>query len=149
MQLNGTYHFDASRDRVWGALNDPAVLQRATPGCESLRPIGEDAWEADLKIGLAGIKGSYKGQIRLSDKTPPERYTLEISAKGPTGIVEAKVNLTLTEVSTGTDLVYEGEARVSGPVAGIGQRLLGGAAKLILGQFWSGIEKHLNEASAS
>lgn len=145
MQLNGTYQFTASRERVWSALNDPAVLQQATPGCESLTQVGEDAWEADLKIGLAGIKGSYKGQIRLSDKTPPERYTLEIGAKGPTGIVEAKVHLALSEAQEGTALAYTGEARVSGPVAGIGQRLLGGAAKLILGQFWSGIEKHLKE----
>lgn len=145
MQLNGTYQFTANRERVWSALNDPAVLQRATPGCESLTQVGEDAWEADLKIGLAGIKGSYKGQIRLSDKTAPERYTLEIGAKGPTGIVEAKVHLVLSEAQEETALTYTGEARVSGPVAGIGQRLLGGAAKLILGQFWSGIEKHLKE----
>lgn len=149
MQLNGNYHFTYHRERVWSALNDPEVLRKATPGCESLTSIGEDAWEADLKIGLAGIKGSYKGKICLSDKTPPERYTLEISAKGPTGIVEAKVHLTLTEATAGTDLTYEGEARVSGPVAGIGQRLLGGAAKLILGQFWSGIGKHLQEAGGS
>jgi carbon monoxide dehydrogenase subunit G len=147
MQLTGNYHFEAGRDQVWTALNDPAVLQAATPGCESLRQIGEDAWEADLKIGLAGIKGSYKGQIRLSEKEAPERFTLEIGAKGPTGIVEAKVRLTLTEATTGTALAYEGEARVSGPVAGIGQRLLSGAAKLILGQFWGGIEKHLREVA--
>lgn len=143
MILLGNYHFKADQGIVWAALNDPAVLKAATPGCESLTPIGQDAWDADLKIGLAGIKGSYKGQIRLLDKFPPHRYTLQISAKGPTGIVEAKVRIDLAPGETGTELRYEGEARVSGPVAGIGQRLLGGAAKLILGQFFAGIEKHL------
>jgi carbon monoxide dehydrogenase subunit G len=143
MQLSGSWAFEADRPSVWVALNDPAVLQAATPGCKELIPIGPDEWAATLQLGLAGIKGNYKGQIRLADKVEPERFSLLLAARGAPGIVQARVEISLAETEGGTSLTYLGEAQVGGPVAGIGQRLLGGAAKLLLGQFFAGIAQQL------
>ena len=59
MILEGSHHFDALRDRVWALFTDPAVLARATPGCERLEPVGADEFEATLSVGIAAVKGTY------------------------------------------------------------------------------------------
>jgi carbon monoxide dehydrogenase subunit G len=72
MTLDGTHHFDAPRDRVWAAFNDPAVLARATPGCERLEPVGPDEFDATLSVGIASVKGTYQGKLAILDKKPLE-----------------------------------------------------------------------------
>ena len=36
MKVTGSAILHASRESVWAALNDPAVLARTIPGCEQL-----------------------------------------------------------------------------------------------------------------
>ncbi|MET0295467.1 MAG: SRPBCC domain-containing protein, partial [Phenylobacterium sp.] len=40
MELSGAQIIPAPRERVWAALNDPEVLRRCIPGCESLERVG-------------------------------------------------------------------------------------------------------------
>ena len=64
---------------------DPAVLQKCIEGCEKMEKTGEDSFDAHLKIGVAGIKGSYVGKIRIVEKEPPESFTLQVEGKGGPG----------------------------------------------------------------
>ena len=59
MKLSGSYTFSAPRDDVWQLLNDPQTLQRIIPGCERLEEVGQDTYAADIKLGLAGVRGDY------------------------------------------------------------------------------------------
>ena len=60
--------------RVWAALNDPAVLVRTIPGCERLEPTGPDAYRMIVTAGVASIKGTYAGEVALSDQQPPDSF---------------------------------------------------------------------------
>ena len=71
MKVEGSYTFDAPRDRVWSVLMDPEALKSCVPGLESLTPTGENAYDANLKVGVAAIRGSYKGTIKLTDLAEP------------------------------------------------------------------------------
>jgi uncharacterized protein len=39
MDMSGEYRIAAMRDKVWQALNDPAILKQCIPGCESLEKL--------------------------------------------------------------------------------------------------------------
>jgi carbon monoxide dehydrogenase subunit G len=146
MKLEGTFRFDTGLEQVWNALNDAEVLSRATPGCKEFTAAGEDRYNAVLEMGVAGIKGKYKGQVAITDRQAPTHYRLIIEGKGAPGFVKASMNFDLTAVGTsGTDLSYSGDAQVGGLVAGVGQRILGGVAKMILDQFF----KTINEAAVA
>ena len=97
MTLDGSHHFKAPRDRVWALFNDPGVLARATPGCERLEPIGPDEFEATLSVGVAAVKGTYQGRLAITDKRPPEGYTLHVEGTGRPGFVKGEGRLTLEE----------------------------------------------------
>ena len=53
MKIAGTAVLHAPADRVWAALNDPAVLVRTIPGCSSLEPDGPDRYRMTVIAGVA------------------------------------------------------------------------------------------------
>jgi len=148
MTLDGTHLFDASRDRVWAAFSDPNVLARATPGCERLDPIGPDEFEATLSVGVAAVKGVYQGRLTITDKNPPEGYTLRVEGSGRPGFVKGEGRLTLTEEEGGTRVTIRGEAQVGGLIAAVGQRLLGAASRMLMEQFFSALESEVGKTAS-
>lgn len=145
MTLDGTHHFNAPRDRVWAAFTDPAVLGRATPGCERLEPIGPDEFEATLTVGVAAVKGVYQGRLAITDKKAPEGYTLHVEGSGRPGFVKGEGRLTLSEQDGGTLVTIKAEAQVGGLIAAVGQRLIGMAGRMLIAQFFSALEAELNK----
>ena len=138
MKLQGSYAIAAPPARVFEALNDPAILQRAIPGCEKLEKTGEDEYNAHLKIGLAAIKGSYVGKVRLTDKDPPHKFTLHMEGRGAPGFVKGQTVVELTEEGEGTRLTYTADAQVGGLIAAVGSRLIEAGAKKLSDEFFKG-----------
>lgn len=143
MRVSGTQRVAAPIDVVWDALNDQEILARCTPGCKQLVQVGEDRYEAELELGIAAIKGRYRGSLSITEKEPPQRYRLEIEGEGGTGFVKASLVLRLEPQGDATLLSYEGEAQVGGPIASIGQRVLGGVARMIMGQFFGNLAREV------
>ncbi len=148
MTLDGTHHFSAPRDRVWAAFTDPAVLARATPGCQRLDPVGPDEFEATLSVGVSAVKGVYQGKLALLDKKPPEGYTLRVEGSGRPGFVKGEGRLTLTEEGGGTRVTIRGEAQVGGVIAAVGQRLIGAASRMLMEQFFSALEAEIGTTAS-
>lgn len=144
MNLQGSQTFSMGQQQLWEILQDPEVLREATPGCEWLRPVGDDEYEVELKVGVAAISGRYEGRIAIRDKQPPDAYTLVIDVKGGTGFVKGEARISLAAVDEATTrLTFEGEAQVGGPIAGVGQRMLAGVGKFIVGQFFKNLEREV------
>ena len=55
MKVSGDATLHAPIDKVWAALNDPAVLVRTIPGCERLELTGPDAYRMMVTAGVASI----------------------------------------------------------------------------------------------
>src|SRR3989304_9364337 len=85
MKFEGSYDLPAPREKVWAALLDPAQLVTAMPGCEKLEAIGEGEYRAILKVGVAAVKGTFEGKVRLSNLEPPSRYKMAVEGSGGAG----------------------------------------------------------------
>jgi uncharacterized protein len=143
MKVSGTSILNAPRERMWQSLNDPAFLKLCLPGCESMEAIGPDQYQAILTVGIAAVKGKYTGTVTLSEKEPPQRFTMRVEGKGPGGFLQGTGVLELAEDPQGTQVTYQGDVQVGGPIASVGQRLLEGAAKMMVGQFFTAVNKQL------
>lgn len=143
MKVEGSYTYDAPRDRVWAVLMDPEALKACVPGLESLTPTGENAYEANLKVGVAMIRGSYKGTIKLTDLVEPSSYKMNVEGKGGSGFVRGIADIELVDQGGTTLVNVKGDGNVGGTVAGVGQRMLGGVAKMLMGQFFDCLKKQL------
>jgi carbon monoxide dehydrogenase subunit G len=150
VKINGTATLNAPRDRVWAALNDPAVLVRTIPGCEQLEALGEDRYTMTVTAGVASIKGTYLGDVALTDPEPPTAFTLKASGAGAPGTVNADVRVTLDDSGDGRTLLsYAADAVVGGAVGGVGQRVLAGVAKKTAGEFFRNVDAVLAELPMS
>jgi uncharacterized protein len=56
--------------------------------------------------------------------------------------------LELSEDPQGTKVTYQGDVQVGGPIASVGQRLLEGAAKMMVGQFFTAVNTQLAALSS-
>jgi hypothetical protein len=146
VKVSGTATLNAPRDRVWAALNDPTVLVRTIPGCEQLEAVGSDRYRMTITAGVASIKGTYLGDVALTDPAPPGTFTLRASGAGAPGTVSADVRVTLDDAGDGTTLLrYDADAVVGGAVGGVGQRVLSGVAKKTAGEFFRAVDALLAE----
>ena len=143
MKLEGTYKFKAAQEKVWEVLTHPRHLEKAIPGCEKLEEIEPGKYDATLKIGIAAVKGTYKGKAEIADLQPPEKYRLVIEGSGSPGFVKGEALIELSQQDQYTIVSYQGEGQVGGLIAGVGQRLISGIAKMMLGQFFKQIGKEL------
>ncbi|MBI4608727.1 MAG: carbon monoxide dehydrogenase subunit G [Candidatus Rokubacteria bacterium] len=143
MKIEGSYDIPAPRDRVWQALLDPAQLAKAIPGCEELEAIGEGEYKATMKVGVAAVKGTFQGKVKLSDIQPPTRYRMAVEGSGGPGFVRGEAAMELSEVEGGTRVACSADVQIGGLIAGVGQRMLGGVAKMMLDQFFSRMAEQL------
>ena len=147
MNLDGSAVLHGTPEEVWTVITDPAVLARTIPGCESLERTGEDAYRMDVAVGVGAIRGTYAGEVRLSDQQRPSSYVMHASGAGAPGNVRARVTIELQPTDEGTTLTYSADAVVGGPVAGVGQRMISGVAKRMAGQFFTAIDRELTSGA--
>jgi uncharacterized protein len=149
MKLAATYEFNAPREKVFAALIEPAILQKCIDGCEKMEKTGEDSYNAHLKIGVAGIKGSYVGKIRIDDKKPPESFTLRAEGKGAPGWVKGTARIQISPKGEGSELLCESEGHIGGVIAAVGSRLVDAVAKKMLDEFFHKLGEQLLAANAN
>jgi carbon monoxide dehydrogenase subunit G len=141
MKINGTSVLHATPERVWAAINDPSVLAGVIPGCEALNPLGEGHFGLTVSMGVAAIRGTYAGEVRLYDLVEPRSLTMRAAGAGSPGTVDTTVGVTLTDLGDGTTrLDYDADAVVGGIAGGVGQRVLTSVAKKTAGLFFSAID---------
>ena len=143
MNLDGSAVLHADPEKVWAVITDPAVLARTIPGCDTLEQVGDDEYKMNVTVGVGAIRGSYAGEVKLSDQQRPTSYVMHASGAGGPGNVRATVTINLEPHADGTALTYSADAVVGGPVAGVGQRMISGVAKRMAGQFFKAIDDEL------
>jgi carbon monoxide dehydrogenase subunit G len=136
MKLEGSHDVPAPRKKVWDAFLDPAQLKKAIPGCEKLEALGNDEYKATMKVGVGGVKGTFEGKVKLSEKNAPDSYKLAVEGSGGPGFVRGETLISLSDIDGGTRVAYTSDVQVGGLIASVGQRMLGGVAKMMADKFF-------------
>jgi hypothetical protein len=143
MKLSGTQTFPAPRQKVWEFLIDPQCLAKCMPGCEKLEATGENEYSGVINVGLAAVKGVYNGKVKLDELQPPTHYKMTLDGKGKQGFIKGAGTIDLEEQNGQTLLKYTGDIQIGGPLASVGQRMIDGAAKMMIGQFFTAMEAEI------
>ncbi len=149
MKLKGSHTFQAPRQTVWDLLMNPDVIARILPGVETFTPLGQDEYQAKINLGIGAVKGEYTGRVTLRDIIPPTYYKLVLNSNSQRGFVKGEGALNLEEQGGVTVLNYEGEAQIGGQLAGVGQRLLEGAARTLINQGFKALEAEIEARQAA
>jgi carbon monoxide dehydrogenase subunit G len=150
MKVGGEHRFTHPRDEVWRALLDPAALSATLPGARRLEPTGPDEYAITVDVGVGAVKGTYDGTFALKDKVEREACTVTASASGRPGSVTAVAQMRLADGDGGVAVMtYEADADVTGPLAGVGQRLMGAAARRTTEQFLQALDDYITQPAAA
>ncbi len=136
MKIDGTYTFAAPRERVYVMLRDPQLLKECIPGCQTLDLQPDGRYQANIKAGVAAIRGTFLGYVQITDEQADQSYRLIVEGSGGPGFVKGEAVITLTDEEGGTHIEVVGDGQVGGMIAGVGQRVLLPAARMMMNQFF-------------
>ena len=136
--MTGERMLPVDRATAWRALNDPQLLQRAIPGCESLTANAAGGYDLALTAAIGPVRARFKGSMQLADVVAPHSYTLRFEGQGgPAGFARGAAQVSLAEASAQqTSLRYRVSAQIGGRLAQVGSRLIDAAAGAMADQFF-------------
>jgi carbon monoxide dehydrogenase subunit G len=143
MEITGSYTFNAPRERVWALLMDPDAVASCIPGADKFEPDGPDRYLVSMHVALAAITGSYTGTVAIADKNEPQSYTLIVEGQGRPGFVKGSSAIVLRQQETSTVVDVSGTVQSGGPIARVGQRLMGSVAKMMMDRFFACLQSKL------
>ena len=126
----------ADPQEVWNTLLDPKALASVIPGCHKLDLVGENSYQADVSLGVGPVRGRFKANVALTEMVEPEKATLSGGLIGPLGASQGSGHVSLSAAEGGTKVTYDYAIELTGTVASVGGRLLKGAAKALVNQFF-------------
>jgi carbon monoxide dehydrogenase subunit G len=148
LDIGGQEVIAAQPEIVWAGLNDPDFLARCIPGCRQMNELAPDRYAIRLDLKVASVGGSFDGEIALSDRSAPETCRIAVSGSGTLGHGRGEARFTLGPAESGTLLAYEGSGEIGGLVAGVGQRVLRGVSKHLIGKFFKSVRAELEGGAA-
>ncbi len=138
MRFEGEYRIPAAPDIVWQGLNDPEVLRRSIPGCESMERTGDNEFTATVAFGVGPISARFKGKVEILDPDPPHSYTIRGRGQGgAAGFASGGAKINLTPQDDATQLSYVADADLGGRIASLGGRLIQTFAKKTTDDFFA------------
>jgi len=144
MKIEGQFAFETtSATEVWNFLTVANRIAECLPGCEKLEQTGEGTYSLQMRFGVGAISGVFKGAIRLHDLQPTSEYRMTVEGKGAPGFVKGDGAVQLSTEAAGTLLRYSGDVAAGGPIASLGQRMIGAAARMVIDQFFKCVASKL------
>jgi carbon monoxide dehydrogenase subunit G len=144
-KVEGSETLSLPRAEVWRRLNDPDILAASIPGCDGFELIGQDKFQTTITVTVGPVRGAYAGTVSYLDVEAPERCTIAVDGRGDKGTIRGEGAVTLAESGAGTDVSYTGTFRLTGPVAGVGQRLAPGISRRMIVETLHNLERSPEE----
>jgi carbon monoxide dehydrogenase subunit G len=146
LEMSGEYDLPQKRELVWKALNDPAILEKCIPGCETLEKISDNEFQATVKLSIGPVSARFKGKVKLEDIDAPNGYKIVGEGEGGVaGFAKGQASVALVDEGAGCKLSYKAEAATGGKIAQLGQRLIAGSAKKTADRFFENFVEALTD----
>ena len=146
MKISGEFTVNAPRDKVWETLNDVEALGSMIPGAKGLTEVDPDEYTASMDLGIGPIRTSFTGKVRISERDEPNSYKLQVEGNSRHGWMNGTGKVELEEASPSTTLIRaDGDLKVGGMIARVGQRMLPGISKQMMQTFFSNVERHAKD----
>jgi hypothetical protein len=146
VDISGQYRIALPRERVWQALMDPEVLRRCMPGCQTLEQTSPDEYLAKVALAIGPVRAVFDTALNVIDAVPPESYRLVGRSKaGPVGFGEGGADIALADEDGAVTLLsYSAGFQVGGRLAQLGSRLVLGATRQLVDEFFESLTTALD-----
>jgi len=147
MQLTGKHIVNAVPSTVWNMLMDTEILAKVVPGISRLEKTGDNTFKSIIEIKLGPVNGSFTGNLEIEDVNEGKGFTLKVAQNSKIGNAKAAIKIDLLPVDNEqTEVAFDGDVKLSGLIAGMGQRVIGSVANTLTKQFFANLRKELESS---
>ena len=136
MKLAGSYKLNVKKELVWKALNNPNILKKCIPGCDSFEKESDTVFIATATNQIGPMNATFSGKVTLTNIKENQSYTLSGEGQSSVGFANGSADIKLIEENGMTTLAYEVNVNVGGKIAQLGSRLIDGVAKKMTNYFF-------------
>jgi carbon monoxide dehydrogenase subunit G len=148
MDVSGEYFIPVPRDRVWAALNDPALVRTCIPSCRSLERISPTTMRGVVEVRIGPLTTTFNVTLTQSEIRAPGSVRLTAEGDGASaGSAKGIADVTFTDEGGGTRLRYVARAEVAGKLAMVGGRVVDSGAKHMADQFFGTFAARVGEGA--
>jgi carbon monoxide dehydrogenase subunit G len=149
MNVQGERKFEAARGTVWEVLNDPLRMAKSMPGVESFDVKDDRHWTANVKIplGLGALRMNVS--MEKMEEREQEFAKMAIKGNGVGAVMNMQTSFHLSDADPGTNMKWEADVHILGPVGSMGQRVLQPIVNQQVESVLAALDKQVQEAAAS
>ncbi|MEM8853535.1 MAG: carbon monoxide dehydrogenase subunit G [Pseudomonadota bacterium] len=142
MDLTAEKVINAPPEHVFDALNDPAILRQAIPGCQSLHKESDSRYAMTVALKVGPLRSTFAGTIAVDNVDRPSGYTLIGEADGGVvGKARGRAHVALAAIDEGTtNLAYHLTAETEGELADLDERIVATTARTLANEFFSRLQ---------
>jgi len=149
MKLAGKYIVHATPAKVWALLMNADKLAKIVPGISRLEPTGLNIFKTILEIKLGPVSGAFTGNLQLEDINEPNSFTLKAQQNSKIGNANTVVKINLQPAgASDTEVSFDGDVKLSGTLAALGQRVMSGVSGTLTKQFFTNLQNELSKTTA-
>ena len=151
MHMAGKQRIDAPREIVWAALNDPDILRRCIPSCQSFLRVGDTEMCAVATATVGSVQTSFTSRMTLSALNPPGACHIAGESRGePAGLATEGAEVRLEPIGAASTLLEDAvDAAVGGKLAQHGGRLIDQSARNMASDFFARLNDKLSGPATS
>lgn len=144
MQLQGNFPLTAGVDRVWAHVSDPTKVIECVPGLQTYKVDENGRITATVQVSIGFIRGTFQTGTKVLKEDPVNHAaTLELSGTGAGSGFSALVNIVVSPSGSGSELGWDANVNISGPLGGLAKPLVEGNIKKIIGQLFDCVKAKL------
>ena len=146
MHFEGQAVVKAPPDKLWNFISTPESVAQCLPGVEEYKVLDGKRTEAKVKMGVGFIKGTFKVNSRVLEEDPANRRAkLLIDGSGAASAFRAEIQITCNPHPEGSELGWNAEATVSGPLGSVAGSLIEGASQKVVNQTLECVTKKVSQ----
>ncbi len=148
MELKGRHTVNATPETLWNMLMDTDTLSKIVPGISKLEKTGDNAYKSILEIKIGPVGGSFTGNLQMENIEEQKGFTLKVQQNSSVGNATAAIKIELNPINSNeTEVAFDGDVKVTGLLASMGQRILGSVANVLTKQFFANLDRELKTLS--
>jgi carbon monoxide dehydrogenase subunit G len=145
MQIKGSFVVPSDDAKTWDFVSTPEKIVTCLPGLQE-SSINGNTIKARIKAGVGFIKGTFAVTCIIAENDKVNHHAkLVISGSGAASSFNADVFIDLKAAPAGgSQIDYNSEAKVSGPLGSLASSMVEGAAKKMVDQIFTCVQTKLS-----
>jgi carbon monoxide dehydrogenase subunit G len=137
MLLQGKFRLPSDVEKVWAYVSDPSKVIECVPGLQSFT-VGENKRiSATVKVSIGFIRGTFQTTTKIVKEDPVSHTAvLELSGSGAGSGFSALVNIAIVSVVSESELAWDANVNINGPLGSLAKPLVEGNIKKIVTQLF-------------